>query len=169
MRHRLLLTLLFLTVAMMIAAQEVAPKYPPANLQKYNQYIDAARKGDMEAQMEIAKCLDSRDVDCGIYWVRKAAEQGHQTALIYMIALYSGAAQEYQSYASKENLKQIIEIGYANAEAGKYNVSGLTWLGLLYYTNADVRDDKKALQLFQKSAAHPHPDDMTLLAVRNRY
>lgn len=165
MRNRLLLTLLFLTAALMVAAQEVAPKYPPANQQKYNQYIDAARKGDMEAQMEIANSLDSRDVDCGIYWVRKAAEQGHQTALLYMIALYSGAAQEYQSYASKENLKQIIEIGYANAEAGKYNVTGLTWLGLLYYTNADVRDDKKALQLFQKSAAHPHPDDMTWLAV----
>ena len=165
MRHRLLLTLLFLTAALMVAAQEVAPKYPPVNQQKYNQYIDAARKGDMEAQMEITNYLDSRDVDCGIYWVRKAAEQGHQTALIFMIGLYSGAAQKYQSYASKDNLKQIIEIGYANAEAGKYNVTGLTWLGLLYYTNADVRDDKKALQLFQKSAAHPHPDDMTLLAV----
>jgi len=83
MKHRLLLTLFFLMVAMMVAGQEIAPKYPPANQQKYNQYIDAARKGDMKAQMEIARCLDSRDVDCCIYWVGKAAEQEHETAFAY--------------------------------------------------------------------------------------
>ena len=162
MKARYLLLLMIMTIATMVKGQQL--KYAPADQQKYDLYIDAARRGDMEAQWQVGSSLDTRDEDAAFYWMRKAAEQGHETALFIMIAVYNGEMKDYRSHANKEDFKHFMEVGYRYAEEGKFNVRFLTMLGLNYYTNKELRDDKKALQMFRKAVEHPHPDNIDWLA-----
>ena len=162
MKARFLLLMIGMTITTMVVGQQL--KYSPVDQQKYDQYIDAARKGDMEAQWQVASSLDTRDEDAGFYWMRKAAEQGHETTLSIMIAVSNGEMKDYRSRANKEDFKHFMEIGYRYAEEGRFNVRLLTVLGLNYYTNKGLRDDKKALQMFRKAVEHPHPDNIDWLA-----
>lgn len=130
--------------------------------QQYDQNIAAARQGDAEAQFQVAMSLNSKDE--ALVWLRKAGEQGQEGSLFILILIYSGEEKEYRSYANKEEFRHFMEVGYRHINDGKFNVKLLTMLGLLYYTNSEIRDDKKALEFFRKAVEHPNPNNVGWLA-----
>lgn len=130
--------------------------------QKYDQNIAAARQGDAEAQFQVAMSLNDKDE--ALVWLRKAGEQGQEGSLFILILIYSGEEKEYRSYANKEEFRHFMEVGYRHINDGKFNVKLLTMLGLLYYTNSEIRDDKKALEFFRKAVEHPNPNNVGWLA-----
>ena len=130
--------------------------------QKYDQNIAAARQGDAEAQFQVAMSLNDKDE--ALVWLRKAGEQGQEGSLYILTIIYSGEDKEYRSYANKEEFRHFMEVGYRHINDGKFNVKLLTMLGLLYYTNSEIRDDKKALEFFRKAVEHPNPNNVGWLA-----
>ncbi len=130
--------------------------------QQYDQNIAAARQGDAEAQFQVAMSLNDKDE--ALVWLRKAGEQGQEGSLYILTIIYSGEDKEYRSYANKEEFRHFMEVGYRHINDGKFNVKLLTMLGLLYYTNSEIRDDKKALEFFRKAVEHPNPNNVGWLA-----
>ena len=104
------------------------------------------------------------DKDEALVWLRKAGEQGQEGSLYILTIIYSGEDKEYRSYANKEEFRHFMEVGYRHINDGKFNVKLLTMLGLLYYTNSEIRDDKKALEFFRKAVEHPNPNNVGWLA-----
>ena len=130
--------------------------------QLYDQNIAAANQGDAEAMYQLAKSFCG--VDEEFAWVRKAAEKGHEEALMVMIQLLRGGVKDFQRFGNIEDFKHFMELGYQYAQEGKLNVRLLTSLGINYYSVKEIEDNKKALWLFRKAAEHPHPDRITWLA-----
>ncbi len=126
------------------------------NQQKYDQNIAAAKQGDVEAMYQVAQSFCEAEET--FEWMRKAAENGHEEALLVLIQIYRGAVKDYRQYANNEEFKRFMEIGYKYAQEGRFNVRLLTMLGLNYYTIKEIVDNKKALWLFRKAVEHPHPD-----------
>lgn len=130
--------------------------------QKYDQNIAAANQGDANALYEVSQSFCGEDEMFA--WAQKAAEQGHETALIWMIQVKRGGMKAYQRFANNEEFKHFMEVGYKYAQEGRFNVRLLTMLGVNYYTVKEIEDNKKALWLFRKAAEHPHPDFIAWLA-----
>ena len=126
------------------------------NQQKYDQNIAAAKQGDVEAMYQVAQSFCEAEET--FEWMRKAAENGHEEALLVLIQIYRGAVKDYRQYANNEEFKRFMEIGYKYAQEGRFNVRLLTMLGLNYYTIKEIVDNEKALWLFRKAVEHPHPD-----------
>ena len=126
------------------------------NQQIYDQNIAAANQGDAEAMYQVSQSFCGEDEMFA--WLRKAAELGHETALMIMVQLNRGGMKEYRRFANNEDFKHFMELGYKCAQEGKLNVRLLTMLGTNYYTVREIEDNKKALWLFRKAAEHPHPD-----------
>ena len=130
--------------------------------QRYDQNIAAANQGDANALYQVSQSFCGEDEMFA--WMRKAAENGHEDALLILIQIYKGALKNYRQYANQEEFKRFMEIGYKHAQEGKLNVRGLTMLGINYNTNKEIKDDKKALWLYRKAVEHPHPDYIGWLA-----
>ena len=126
------------------------------NQQIYDQNIAAANQGDAEAMYQVSQSFCGEDEMFA--WLRKAAELGHETALMIMVQLNRVGMKEYRRFANNEDFKHFMELGYKCAQEGKLNVRLLTMLGTNYYTVREIEDNKKALWLFRKAAEHPHPD-----------
>lgn len=162
-----LLVVLMMVTSMAMGQDALTPKYPVGDQQTYNQYIDAARRGDAEAQYQVGSSLDSRDVETAIAWMSKSGEQGNYKAVTVLVAIYSGVAgDEYVAYRNREKSRYWVEKCRELIEKGEGNVTTITMIGSMYYTGTDVdRDNEKALSLFRKAIAHPHPDNINWVAM----
>ncbi len=160
MKTRLYILILLLTVTMVtVMGQE--PQYTPANQALYDKYIDAARKGDAEAQYQVFCSLDGRDYETAIAWLRKAGEQGHLMSMKCLWVIYSGTLEDAKKYKDKaEEFRWIKKL----AEHG--SVQGMTTLASCYYTGEGVaeKDIDKAVFWARKAVAQPNPDNMNFLA-----
>lgn len=103
-----------------------------------------AQDGDAEAQYRLARAYieeETDDFDEGnkkaIFWLHKAADQGHSEAQFEL-----GAQYEDQP---REALKWYLKA----AEGGNKEVP--YFIGLMYYENKSVRDYAKAAEWFSKS------------------
>ena len=143
------------------ALKQAAPRI--CNQQKYDQNIAAAKQGDVEAMYQLAQSFCEAEET--FEWMRKAAENGHEEALLVLIQIYKGAVKDYRQYANNEEFKRFMEIGYKHAQEGKLNVRLLAMLGIYYNTIKEIKDDKKALWLLRKAVEHPHPDHIYWLAI----
>lgn len=159
MKRRLLLLMFLLTAAIVsVCAQE--PKFPLFDQALYDKYIDAAKEGDAEAQFQVALSFDTRDYEAAIAWLRKAGEQDHKNAMVFLVALYAGEVKSCPQCKNPEEapiwMKKLWEKQAANGSA-----KAMVFLGSLYYQGQGVKkDNAKARELFLKAANHPHPDDL---------
>ena len=121
--------------------------------QKYDQYIAAARRGDAEAQYEVA--MSFNDADESIAWLRKAGEQGHVMSLKILYGIYMGATEAAKKYADpKEASRWLLKW----AEQG--SVQAMTIAAGCYYTgNGLEQDNEKAMSWARKAVDHYNPDN----------
>ncbi|MBR4920838.1 MAG: caspase family protein [Prevotella sp.] len=168
MKTRLFLIIALWAVTLMAMAQEMEPKpkYPPVNQEVYDQYIEAARKGNLDAQLKIMDVTDAKDIDYGFYWMRKVAEQGHDWYLRLLLAIHSGFAKDYIQYANKQELQYWLDKSTKLIEEGKGSVKLAVQLIQIYFSGINVpADEKKALSLIRKVMEQPHPDEIEDLAI----
>lgn len=161
-----LLLLLMIMMPLMAMAQEAEPKpkLPPADQKQYDQYIEAARNGDAEAQWQVARSCDPQDIDYAIYWLRNAGEQGHEMAMTILIAVYGGEFKPHPEYKNEEQavywVRKINEKRVAEGSA-----KAMVILGNFYYLGqGGKKDSAKALELFLMAANQPNPDDKDAVA-----
>ncbi|WP_081831959.1 caspase family protein [Prevotella sp. P6B1] len=164
MKRRLYILILLLTITLMtVCAQE--SKYPPVNQALYDKYIDAAKKGDAEAQYQVATSLDSRDVEYAFSWIRKAAEQGHPTAVLLMITATDNSKDIFAQFTNKEELVYWVHKGEQVVEEGRGTIKLMLFLANIYYTGiSSLRDNKKALAMYRKIVEFPQPEDINIVA-----
>lgn len=125
----------------------------------YDKYINAAKKGDAEAQYQIGYyyTMKGKTKDA-IPWIIKASEQNHSSAIVVLWMYYyeGGNGTEKDVIKTLDLLKKTAEGGAAQSQCQ---------LGKIYLTGAknkkgDIilsKNEELAIQLFQKSIAQGYP------------
>lgn len=120
----------------------------------YQKYIDAAQKGDADAQYRIGTCYSKgtdveKDEKEAVYWWRKAADQGHPYAQTTLALSYNiGKGVQKDETQAVYWFRKAAEKGFAE---GQY------WLGVCYSNGWGVgKDDGQALNWYRKAAEQGH-------------
>lgn len=101
----------------------------------------AAEQGHNEAQFDLGAQYDPDDPARALEWYLKAAEGGNKEAPYFIGLLY------YENKSVRDYAKAAEWFGKSSDERAPY------FLGLMYDSGQGVeRDEKKAIELFKKSA-----------------
>ncbi len=121
----------------------------------YEKQLKLAEKGDVDAQVYVARKQKGQNSTNAVYWFRKAAEQGNAEAQLNMGVFYAEGYCEKSPAGIKKNPEQAFQWFCKAADQG--NVDGIQMCGLCYSEGFGVsKDSNRAVEYFRKAAEQGH-------------
>jgi len=126
-------------------------------------YSESANRGDADAQFHLGAMYIKgeqvkKDVDEGLYWVKLAAEQGHEMAISYL--------ELWEDDISSTALNASVGINWLKEAGRGWDMDAIFNLGFLYESGRGVEVNfKKAMQWYRFSAVEGHADAKRRLAL----
>ena len=107
----------------------------------------AAYDGDAEAQFKFAKACEFKDSGKYIYWLEKAAEQGHEEAIRTLAEEYDHGNNVTEPPIKKDKEKAVE---YFTRLAEKGDAEAMKSISLIYFV--EYKDEDKAREWTEKAA-----------------
>ncbi|MDX1810597.1 MAG: hypothetical protein R3240_01500 [Gammaproteobacteria bacterium] len=126
-------------------------------------YLESAKRGDADAQYHLgAMYLKGdqvrRDREEGVYWIKLAAEQGHEMANTYM--------ELWDEDVSTDALNATVGINWLKESARDWNMDAVFNLGFLYESGRGVPVNfKRATKFYRFAAVEGHVEAKRRLAL----
>jgi len=136
-------------------------KIAKGNLYKW--YSEEAANGEPDAQYHLGVLYIKgdeveKDVEEGLHWMKLAAEQGHELALIY--------TKLWQDDFDQNSFGSTIAIAWLKKSARDWNQQAVFTLGTLYETGRGVEKNfKQATQWYKFAAVNGHSSAKRRLAL----
>lgn len=157
-------------------------KIEPNRVEATQLYRKAAEGGDVESQAVIGALYIKKDVDKGLFWLKKAADAGNSNACVSVVAHYFNKLKntildqdlDYKNRSNRYDNSYELECinackDYAKKIAlSKADVTGVgsLCLGFMYMNGIDMEQDKqKALKYFEHAAKLNNGTAITKLGI----
>ena len=126
-------------------------------------YIEEATNGEPDAQYHLGVLYIKgdqveKDIDEGLHWMKRAAEQGHELALIY--------TKLWEDEFDQNSFSSTIAVAWLKNSAREWNQQSVFTLGTLYETGRGVEKNfKRATQWYKFAAVNGHSNAKRRLAL----
>lgn len=136
-------------------------KIAKGNLFKW--YAEEAAKGEADAQYHLGVLYITgdqveKDIEEGLHWMKLAAEQGHELAIIY--------TKLWEDDFDQNSFGSTIAVAWLKKSAREWNQQAVFTLGTLYETGRGVEKNfKQATQWYKFAAVNGHANAKRRLAL----
>ena len=126
-------------------------------------YIEEATNGEPDAQYHLGVLYIKgdqveKDIDEGLHWMKRAAEQGHELAIIY--------TKLWEDEFDQNSFSSTIAVAWLKNSAREWNQQSVFTLGTLYETGRGVEKNfKRATQWYKFAAVNGHANAKRRLAL----
>ena len=150
-------------------AHKASQKLPDHESQKiakgnlYKWYTEEAARGEPDAQYHLGEMYIKgdqveKDIEEGLHWMKLAAEQGHELAVIY--------TKLWEDDFDQNSFGSTIAIAWLKKSAREWNQQSVFTLGTLFETGRGVEKNfKQATQWYKFAAVNGHANAKRRLAL----